>query len=181
MLGVTRASGVAEFGTESALAGRWRKDVPVRPGCPAAERREFLRTQQTTILALVEDLGLDTLDDEAAPARLAVPDPDSGTAYNFYDHQFVNVQDMGMTVRVRAVSGVLDADTAAISGSRPGCPNRVARSWTRIRTRGGTKVRWSSPTRPQPPAPATERSPRTTSSPLGRAFAASGLAVGEGA
>lgn len=78
--------------------GTWTKVVVDRGGCTQPERQAFLGAEQRQVLALVKARGLTTLRDETDIARLAAPDPDSGTAYNFYDHQFVSARDMGVAV-----------------------------------------------------------------------------------
>lgn len=85
-------------GSPGTAAGLQAQGLPARDqsGCTASERRAFLREEQATILQLVGDLR--TIRDEVDLARLAAPDPQSGTAYNFYDHLFVSARGMGMAV-----------------------------------------------------------------------------------
>ncbi|HEV8575426.1 MAG TPA: hypothetical protein VGR43_12065, partial [Dehalococcoidia bacterium] len=71
--------------------------------CSSRERRALLMREQMRILALVRSYGpeasdLTTLRDQSDLVRLAQPDPEAGTVYNFYPHQFASFAGMGFAV-----------------------------------------------------------------------------------
>lgn len=64
--------------------------------CSGAQRNGVLLHEQAAVLDLVGDLR--TLKNESDLARLAVPNPLTGTAFNFYDHAFVSFRGMGLAI-----------------------------------------------------------------------------------